>query len=77
LRHYAASQIAARSTIARWHGEIIDTPRGHAGFGYDPHFLLRAHGCTAAELPAEVKNRISHRGLAMQMLAEKLRHHYR
>ena len=56
-----------------WHGEIIANPRGEGGFGYDPHFLLSAQGCTAAELPADIKNRTSHRGKAMQALAEKLR----
>lgn len=56
-----------------WHGEIIAEARGEGGFGYDPHFLLPAYGCTAAELPAETKNRISHRGKAMQVLAEMLR----
>ena len=56
-----------------WHGEIIAEPRGEGGFGYDPHFLLPAQGRTAAELPGEIKNRISHRGKAMQALAEKLR----
>ena len=40
---------------------------------YDPHFLLPAHGSTVAELSAEIKNGISHRGKAMQLLAEKLR----
>jgi len=56
-----------------WHGEMTDTPRGKGGFGYDPYFLLPQYGCTAAELDAETKNRISHRGKAMQLLAEKLR----
>ena len=56
-----------------WHGEVIAEARGEGGFGYDPHFLLPAYGCTAAELPGEIKNRISHRGKAMQALAEKLR----
>ena len=55
-----------------WHGEVIDTPRGVGGFGYDPYFWLSAYGLTAAELPAEIKNKISHRGLAMQQLAQKL-----
>jgi XTP/dITP diphosphohydrolase len=55
-----------------WHGEIVDQPRGEGGFGYDPYFFVREHGCTAAELSAEVKNRESHRGLATQMLAQKL-----
>lgn len=46
-------------------GEIIDTPRGSGGFGYDPVFLVPARGLTMAELPADVKNAISHRGRAM------------
>ncbi len=56
-----------------WHGEIIDTPRGEGGFGYDPHFLLPALGKTGAELTAEEKNAISHRGQALRALVEKLR----
>ena len=52
----------------RWHGEIIDTPRGDGGFGYDPYFFLPALNKTAAELPAAEKNRISHRGLALAAL---------
>ena len=56
-----------------WHGEVIASARGGGGFGYDPYFYLAEHGCTAAELPSEIKNRISHRGKAMQLLAEKLR----
>ena len=56
-----------------WHGEVIASPRGAGGFGYDPYFFLPGHGCTAAELPAEIKNRISHRGQAMQLLADKFR----
>ncbi len=57
----------------QWHGEVITMPRGDGGFGYDPHFLLAEYGCTAAELSAEIKNRVSHRGKAMQMLAAMLR----
>ncbi len=57
----------------RWHGEIIDTPRGDGGFGYDPYFYLPALGRTAAELPADEKNRISHRGQALVALAAALR----
>ena len=55
-----------------WAGEIVEDARGSGGFGYDPHFFLPEHGCTAAELPAEIKNRISHRGKAMAALAGKL-----
>jgi XTP/dITP diphosphohydrolase len=57
----------------RWNGEIIAEPRGQGGFGYDPHFWLPAVGKTAAELSAEEKNRLSHRGQALRMLVEKLR----
>ena len=51
-----------------WHGEIARTPRGSNGFGYDPLFYLKEIGKTAAELPPEHKNRISHRGIALQKL---------
>ena len=56
----------------RWEGELISEPRGEGGFGYDPYFFLRALGKTAAELPAEEKNRISHRGQALRALVDKL-----
>jgi XTP/dITP diphosphohydrolase len=56
-----------------WHGEIIESPHGAGGFGYDPYFFLPEYQRTAAELPADIKNRVSHRGIAMQSLAEKLR----
>ena len=55
-----------------WHGEIAREPRGSNGFGYDPLFLL-PNGKTAAELDAEEKNRISHRGIALAKLLELLR----
>ncbi|MDB5825196.1 MAG: rdgB [Herminiimonas sp.] len=58
---------------ARWEGEIIATPRGQGGFGYDPYFLLPQAGMTAAEMPAAEKNRLSHRGQALRLLVEKLR----
>ncbi len=58
---------------ASWHGEVIDAPRGSGGFGYDPHFLLPELGCTAAELDAQRKNRIGHRGQALRLLVERLR----
>ena len=57
----------------RWHGEIVLEPRGAGGFGYDPYFLLPALGVTAAELAPEHKNRISHRGQALAMLASALK----
>lgn len=57
----------------RWQGEIIDTPRGENGFGYDPYFFLPAFGKTGAELAHEDKDGISHRGQALRMLVEKLK----
>jgi XTP/dITP diphosphohydrolase len=57
----------------RWHGEVIETPRGSGGFGYDPHFLLPELGRTAAELDATEKNAISHRGKALRRLLLLLR----
>ena len=56
-----------------WRGEFIDDARGEGGFGYDPHFLLPELGCTAAQLSAERKNALSHRGLAMRALVARLR----
>ena len=55
-----------------WHGTIIDAPRGTGGFGYDPHFLDAATGRTAAELPLERKNELSHRGKAIRALLARL-----
>ena len=57
----------------RWNGEVIAEPRGQGGFGYDPHFLLPALGKTAAELAADEKNLLSHRGQALRALIEKLK----
>ena len=51
-----------------WRGEIAREPRGSNGFGYDPIFYLREIGKTSAELAPEHKNRISHRGIALQKL---------
>jgi XTP/dITP diphosphohydrolase len=55
-----------------WHGEIARAPRGTNGFGYDPLFWIRELNKTAAELDAAHKNRISHRGLALQKLVSLL-----
>lgn len=57
----------------RWYGEVIDAPRGRGGFGYDPYFLLREQGLTAAELAPADKNAISHRGMALRRLIALLR----
>ncbi len=55
-----------------WHGEIARAPRGAGGFGYDPLFRLPDRGCTAAELPADEKNRVSHRARALARLTAAL-----
>ncbi|SDX88862.1 RdgB/HAM1 family non-canonical purine NTP pyrophosphatase [Nitrosomonas sp. Nm33] len=55
-----------------WHGEIMLEPRGEGGFGYDPYFFLPELNKTAAELPMEQKNLISHRGKALRKLSEFL-----
>ena len=47
-------------------GQILEEPRGCGGFGYDPLFLVPEYGQTLAELPLEIKNRISHRGNALR-----------
>lgn len=55
-----------------WHGEIIDTPKGEGGFGYDPYFLIPELGLTGAEIAMEQKNAISHRGQALAVLRRRL-----
>ena len=55
-----------------WHGEVARAPRGANGFGYDPLFFIKTLGKTAAELEPGEKNRISHRGLALQKLVSLL-----
>jgi len=54
-------------------GVIATTPAGKGGFGYDPVFYLPEYGCTMAELPAETKNRISHRARAVRAALPLLR----
>src|SRR5207302_301039 len=55
--------LTARDTVE---GRILRAPRGQNGFGYDPLFLIDNLGRTTAELPAEEKHRISHRGKALR-----------
>lgn len=57
----------------RWNGVMVDTPRGEGGFGYDPYFYIPALGKCAAELSADEKNALSHRGQALRALVEKLK----
>jgi len=58
---------------ASWHGEIAKAAAGGGGFGYDPLFRVPGRDCTSAELGADEKNALSHRGQAMRELHEKLR----
>jgi XTP/dITP diphosphohydrolase len=55
-----------------WHGTILTKARGEEGFGYDPIFYVPTENKSAAELPLDIKNQLSHRGKALRMLMEKL-----
>jgi XTP/dITP diphosphohydrolase len=57
----------------RWPGTILEAPQGVGGFGYDPLFLVPSHACSAAELEPTEKNRLSHRGQAVQALCKQLK----
>jgi XTP/dITP diphosphohydrolase len=70
LRH--ADDPAPLIAEGRWHGSILLAPRGDGGFGYDPLFLPTGHELSAAELEPSLKNRISHRGQALDMLKARL-----
>jgi len=78
--HYVCVLVALRGpedpepvvAEGRWHGRIVDEPRGANGFGYDPYFWLDELGATAAELEPRRKNSLSHRGLAMRHLRSAL-----
>jgi len=56
----------------RWHGRVLDAPRGTRGFGYDPLFLPDGQTLSAAELDPALKNRLSHRGQALAQLHARL-----
>jgi XTP/dITP diphosphohydrolase len=56
----------------RWPGRVLTAPAGGGGFGYDPVFFDPEHGCSAAQLEAPLKNRISHRGRALTALRAQL-----
>jgi XTP/dITP diphosphohydrolase len=55
-----------------WEGRILLAARGDNGFGYDPVFYVPTHDCSSAELPADVKNTLSHRGQALRKLVAAL-----
>ena len=60
-------------SCGRWDGEILDSPRGTGGFGYDPLFWIPSLDCASAELAAEEKNRISHRAKALIAMVSQLK----
>lgn len=63
---YCSPQGDCRLFEGRLPGLIVGAARGNEGFGYDPLFLVPEYGKTLAELPIEVKNRISHRGQSLR-----------
>ncbi len=72
LRHeFDPTPIICQGT---WEGRILLEPRGANGFGYDPIFFVPTHNCSSAELPPEVKNKLSHRGQALRALVSALGH---
>lgn len=76
--HYSCAMVLAfpdgttLSAEGEMHGEVIFTPAGENGFGYDPIFFLPQYGMTAAQISPQEKNRISHRAKALNTLVEKL-----
>ena len=62
--------IQARGEI---HGQLLRQAKGKNGFGYDPIFYYPPMGMTTAEMPAEDKNKVSHRANALKVLYEKLK----
>lgn len=79
--HFVSTLVALRSAddpepliaVGRWSGEILDTPRGASGFGYDPLLFIPALDRSVAELDADTKNRVSHRALAAQRMVQAMR----
>ncbi|MCP4046617.1 MAG: non-canonical purine NTP pyrophosphatase, partial [Gammaproteobacteria bacterium] len=55
-----------------WEGQIVLEPQGENGFGYDPLFFVPEQNCTSAQLSPEIKNRLSHRGQALNKLLTAL-----
>jgi len=56
----------------RWRGRILHAPQGEHGFGYDPLFYVAEHQCSSAQMPSALKNQLSHRAQAMQLLRQQL-----
>ena len=80
-RYYCALCLVRRkadpvplAVLASWEGAIGYKEIGANGFGYDPLFEVTGRNCTAAQLPPQIKNLISHRGRALQALTYKIEH---
>ena len=79
--HFVSTLVALRSAtdpepliaVGRWQGQILETPRGGGGFGYDPLMFIPALGLCVAELNLDAKNRVSHRALAAQRMLLAMR----
>ena len=79
--HFVSTLVALRSAmdpepliaVGRWQGQILNTPRGSGGFGYDPLMFIPALGQCVAELDLDAKNRVSHRALAAQRMLLAMR----
>jgi XTP/dITP diphosphohydrolase len=55
-----------------WEGRLLHAPLGENGFGYDPIFFVPSHECSSAQLDSDTKNSLSHRGIALRALVQKL-----
>ncbi len=75
VRH--AEDPAPLISTGKWTGVILQHARGEGGFGYDPLFWIPAKECSSAELPPEVKNRLSHRGQALAELSRQMKDEFR
>jgi XTP/dITP diphosphohydrolase len=75
VRH--AEDPAPLVSTGKWPGVIMEQPRGEGGFGYDPVFWVPGNECSSAELPPDVKNRLSHRGQAMTALITQMKNEFR
>ena len=74
VRH--AEDPAPLIATGKWCGRILDAPSGVGGFGYDPLFWVPDHGCSSAELSAEIKNHLSHRGRALAAMIEQIKNEF-
>ena len=70
VRH--AEDPAPMIAIGRWDGRILEAPQGDGGFGYDPLFWVPGEACSSAQLPAQLKNSLSHRGRALRLLVRQI-----